>query len=258
MSARVFDSHFHIIDRRFPLVENSGYLPPEFTVAHYRERAAALGVTGGAVVSGSFQAFDQTYLVDALRRLGPGFVGVTQLPASVSDGEIARLDAQGVRAVRFNARRGGSETLDNLDTLARRAHEVAGWHTELYIDARDLPDLLPRLRSLPAVSIDHLGISAEGLRSLLHLVESGARVKASGFGRVDLDVDETVRAIVKAHPGALMFGSDLPSTRARRPFEDGDLHRLTELVGEEHVDAVLHDNAAAHYRIEDGPHSERG
>lgn len=253
MSARVFDAHFHIIDQRFPLVENNGYLPPEFTVAHYRRRSAALGVTGGAVVSGSFQQFDQTYLVDALRQLGPGFVGVTQLPASVSDEEIARLDAQGVRAVRFNVRRGGSETLDRLDTLARRVHELAGWHTELYIDARDLPDLLPTLSSLPAVSVDHLGLSAEGLPSLLRLVESGARVKATGFGRVDLDVDQTVRAIVKADPGALMFGSDLPSTRARRSFEDGDMHRLAELVGVEHVGAVLHDNAAAHYRIGDRP-----
>ena len=35
---------------------------------------------GGAVVSGSFQGFDQSYLLDALDQLGPSFVGVTQLP----------------------------------------------------------------------------------------------------------------------------------------------------------------------------------
>ncbi|MGV4926640.1 amidohydrolase family protein (plasmid) [Streptomyces sp. BHT-5-2] len=249
MTARVFDAHFHIIDQRFPLVENNGYLPPEFTVTHFRERAAALQVSGGAVVSGSFQAFDQSYLIDALRQLGPGFVGVTQLPATVSDEEIAHLDAEGVRAVRFNVRRGGSETLDQLDTLARRVHEVAGWHTELYIDAADLPDLHATLSALPSVSIDHLGLTSEGLPHLLRLVETGTKVKATGFGRVDLDIDQTVRAIVKADPTALMFGSDLPSTRARRPFEDADLHRLADLVGAEHVEAVLHDNAAAHYRI---------
>ncbi|MFJ9418874.1 amidohydrolase family protein [Streptomyces sp. NPDC101227] len=245
---RVFDSHCHIIDPRFPLIENNGYLPPDFTVTDYRQRTAALGITGGAVVSGSFQGFDQEYLIDALRQLGPGFVGVTQLPASVTEEEVARLDAHGVRAVRFNVRRGGSETLSHLDTLARRVHEVAGWHTELYIDARDLPVLLPTLRSLPALSVDHLGLSDEGLTSLLHLVENGTKVKATGFGRVDLDVDESVRAVVKANPQALMFGTDLPSTRARRPFDDGDLHRLADLVGGENVQAVLWDNAAAHYR----------
>lgn len=32
MTRRIFDSHFHIIDSRFPLVRNDGYLPLEFTV----------------------------------------------------------------------------------------------------------------------------------------------------------------------------------------------------------------------------------
>ena len=45
----------------------------------------------------------------ALGELGPRFVGVTQLPADTADAEIVRLHASGVRAVRFNVRRGGSE-----------------------------------------------------------------------------------------------------------------------------------------------------
>ncbi|MCO6010961.1 amidohydrolase family protein [Actinoallomurus purpureus] len=247
-SPPVFDAHLHIIDPRFPLIENDGYLPPVFTVEDYRSRTASLGVVGGAVVSGSFQGFDQTYLVDALRRLGPGFVGVTQLPASVKDDEIARLDSSGVRAVRFNVRRGGSETLDRLETLARRVHEVAGWHVELYIDARDLPELTPVLGTLPAVSVDHLGLSEEGLPFLLSLVERGVRVKATGFGRVDLDVARAIRTVLDADPRALLFGTDLPSTRARRPFRDDDLRLLTDVAGPEHLRAVLHDNAAAFYR----------
>jgi predicted TIM-barrel fold metal-dependent hydrolase len=245
----VFDAHLHIIDPRFPLIRNDGYLPPAFTAEDYRSRTASLGVVGGAVVSGSFQGFDQTYLVDALRRLGPGFVGVTQLPASVADTEIARLNRHGVRAVRFNVRRGGSATLDHLKTLATRVHEVAGWHTELYIDARDLPELAPVLRALPAVSVDHFGLSREGLPALLALVERGVRVKATGFGRVDLDVATAVRAVLDIDPRALMFGTDLPSTRARRPFQDDDRRLLADLAGPEHAAAVLHDNAAAFYRI---------
>ena len=45
--------------------------------------------------------------VDALAVLGPTFVGVTQLPADCSDEQILELDRSGVRAVRFNLRRGG-------------------------------------------------------------------------------------------------------------------------------------------------------
>ncbi len=69
--------HFHIIDPRFPPVANNGYFPDPFTTADYRDRVNPLRVTGRAVVSVSFQAFDQTYLRDALAQLGSGFVGVT-------------------------------------------------------------------------------------------------------------------------------------------------------------------------------------
>ncbi|MEU9132578.1 amidohydrolase family protein [Kitasatospora sp. NPDC048540] len=132
-------------------------------------------------------------------------------------------------------------------------YEVAGRHVELYLEALELADLLPVLSSLPAVSVDHLGLSAAGLPSLLRLVGSGAKVKARGFGRVSLDIDQTVRAIVRTNPTALMFGSDLPSTRAPRPFEDGEVQLLAELAGAANVNAVLHDNAAAFYRIAEHP-----
>ncbi|MEH0108439.1 amidohydrolase family protein [Tersicoccus sp. MR15.9] len=223
-------------------------MPEPFPVDAYRTRVASLDVRGGAVVSGSFQGFDQTYLLDALARLGPGFVGVTQLPATVTDAEITRLDAAGVRAMRFNVRRGGSAALETLESLARRVHDVAGWHAELYIDARDLPDLLPVLRRLPAVSIDHFGLHRDGLPHLLAAVEHGARVKATGFGRVDLDPAETIAAILEVDPTALLAGTDLPSTRARRPFADADLDLLADAAGE-HRDAVRWGNAAAFYRV---------
>jgi predicted TIM-barrel fold metal-dependent hydrolase len=103
---RVFDSHFHIIDPAYPLVPNDGYLPPPYTIDAYLEQARGLGITAGTVVSGSFQAFDQGYLLNALDRLGPSFVGVTQIPSSVSYAELRHLDSKGVRAVRFNVRRG--------------------------------------------------------------------------------------------------------------------------------------------------------
>jgi hypothetical protein len=64
---------------------NQGHVLQPFTVADYRARVAALGVRGSAVMSGSFQADDQTYLRAALAELGEGFVGVTSLPGAASD-----------------------------------------------------------------------------------------------------------------------------------------------------------------------------
>lgn len=245
---KVFDSHFHIIDQRFPLVPNQGYLPDNFTCADYLQRAKKLNVAGGAIVSGSFQAFDQTYLLAALEELGPSFVGVTQLPASVSDEEIVRLNAAGVRAVRFNLKRGGSEGVERLDFLARRVHEISGWHVELYVDSRHLTELYCILVALPSVSIDHLGLSRAGFDTLLKLIEHGVYVKATGFGRVDFDVVPAMRAIVSINPDALMFGTDLPSTRAVRPFRDEDVRLVTDAFDEDIARKILYENAVALYR----------
>ena len=241
--ARIFDSHFHIIDPAFPLIENNGYLPPAFTTGDYLEASAKYNITGGAIVSGSFQGFDQAYLIRALQLLGNRFVGVTQLPANSSDEEILELHKQGVRAVRFNLKRGGSEGVEQLEFLAKRVFELADWHIELYVDSKDLEELSSVLTRLPLVSIDHLGLSQEGLKNLLTLVEGGVYVKATGFGRVELDVPSALRAIVDINPKALMFGTDLPSTRARRPFSSEDIDLIVDTVGPKLLDQVFYQNA---------------
>ena len=252
----LFDAHFHVIDPRFPLVPNRGYLPDRYTVSDYRERMAGYDLWGGAVISASFQAFDQDYLVDALHRLGGSFVGVTQLPASVTDEELLELHGYGVRATRFNVQRGGSEDISRLDTVARRIHELLGWHVELYVDARELEPLYDTLVALPAVAIDHLGLSAEGLPLLLRLAEHGVRVKATGFGRVDFDVRSAVTSLFAANPDALMFGTDLPSTRAARPYSDRDFKLVVETLGEAAARKVFFENAWSFYRM--GRGQDRG
>ncbi|AMM21494.1 2-pyrone-4,6-dicarboxylate hydrolase [Frondihabitans sp. PAMC 28766] len=244
----VFDAHFHIIDKRFPLVANNGFMPDEFSVADYRAHSAELGITGGVVVSGSFQEFDDTYLVDALETLGQSFVGVVNVADDATDDDLLRLASAGVRGVRFNLYRGGSAGLDSVATLGRRAWDVAGLHSEFYLDAHDLDTLEPLLASLPKVSIDHLGMTSANRDALLRLVSAGVHVKATGFGRVDLDVASTVAEIHAANPAALMFGTDLPSTRARTPFRPADITLLTEALPTG-ARAALHDNAAAFYGL---------
>ncbi len=245
----LFDAHFHIIDPRFPLIPNRGYLPDPFTCEDYLQRMAACPLSGGVVVSGSFQGFDQSYLVAALQRLGPGFVGVTQLPVEVDDAQLERLHQAGVRGVRFNLYRGGSGSLDELERVARRVHERLGWHVELYLSGDALITLESRLAALPAVAVDHLGLSAEGGPALLRLAEQGVRVKACGFGRVDFPVEPRLRALNEANPNCLMFGTDLPSTRAPTPYQDSDVGRIIDCLGDAAAMRVLCDNARAFYRI---------
>ena len=216
---RLFDSHCHIIDHRFPIVANQGYTPPHFPLEDYLAQAKPLGVVAGAVVSGSFQAEDQTYLMDILPKLGPAWVGVTQIPNDYPDAEIAKLGKLGVRAVRFNVFRGRIDSVDDIVALATRAHSVAGWHSEIYADAAALAPHVDKLSKLPQLCVDHLGMTEAGVPVLLDLVAAGCKVKATGFGRVKLDVPKTLEAIAKKSPNALVFGTDIPSTRAARPFE---------------------------------------
>lgn len=245
----VFDAHVHIIDPRFPLVENHGYLPEPFTIADYRSRVAGFGVDGGAVVTASYQGTDQSYLVATLAELGPGWVGVTHLEPDATDDDILALDRAGVRAVRFNLRRSATD-MKLLTKQARRAYDLAGWHAEFYVDATLLLSLEPVFAMLPAVSIDHLGMSTRGLPYLLNLVDRGARVKATGFGRTTIaDVGEVLRKIHAVSPQALMFGTDLPGSRARRVFEDADLEIVADAVGDD-LEAVMSSNARAFYRCQ--------
>lgn len=245
---QVFDSHFHVIDSRFPLVPNNGYLPEEFTCKDYLLRMSPYNLCGGVIVSASFQAFDQGYLADALGRLGTGFVGVVQLPSSVTDDEILRLDRLGVRAVRFNLRRGGSESIRHLSSMADRLYEIAGWHVELYLDSKVLPDLYNRLIGLPSVCIDHLGLGKSGLQLMTKLAEKGVRVKATGFGRVDFDVKSALKALYSANPCALMFGTDLPSTRAPHPYTDNDYMLVIDALGSGEAENVFSKNAINFYK----------
>src|SRR5947207_662761 len=82
----------------------------------------------------------------------------------------------------------GIAGVDDVVSLARRAYEVAGWHAEIYADAAALAPHVKRLQALPSLVIDHLGMTQAGLPVTLDLVDAGARVKTSGFGRANMDV----------------------------------------------------------------------
>ena len=246
-NVKLFDAHLHIIDNRFPLEPNHGYIPDTFTCEDYLNRMSEYTLCGGVVVSGSFQAFDQSYLVDALNTLGPSYVGVIQLSETVSDEELLALNNAGVRAVRFNHKRGVFNNYKHLERLAKRVYEIVGWHVELYIDSKELADLYHVLVDLPAVSIDHLGLSIAGYKTLLKLAENGVHVKATGFGRVDFDVRVAIAELYSANPQSLMFGTDLPSTRTNKPFNHHDYALIHEVLEPEQANNVLYKNAIDFY-----------
>lgn len=101
---------------------------------------------------------------------------------------------------------------------------------------------------MPAVSIDHIGLSKAGFPTLLKLVDKGVKVRATGFGRVDFDVAAALKELYTANPKALMFGTDPPSTRAPRHYLDSDYDVVLNALGEEKATNVFYKNAFEFYR----------
>jgi predicted TIM-barrel fold metal-dependent hydrolase len=229
------------------LVENNGYLPPEFTVENYKEKVENYGIVGGAIVSGSFQKFDQEYLVDSLKSMGKNYFGVANIPIGMNKSELERLNQSNIRAVRFNLKRGGSESLGNLVELSNRLYERYNWHTELYIDSKDLKGLKTTLEQIPKFSIDHLGLSETGLGDLYYWAEKGVKIKATGFGRLDFNPINIMKKIYSINPNSLMFGTDLPSTRAKTPFIFDHLKMINDNFADSEKKRILYQNAVNWY-----------
>ncbi len=244
---KIFDSHFHIINPKYPLVKNRGYVPPVFTIDDYREKVKGYEIVGGAVISGSFQAFDQEYLIDTLNQLGNNFFGVANIPIDIKTVELNKLKNANIVAVRFNLKRGDSENIKNIEELSNRLFDQYGWHTELYVDSKDLNNLNDKLKKIPKFSIDHLGLSKEGLIDLYRWVEKGVKVKASGFGRINFDPIPIMKKIYIINPNSLMFGTDLPSTRAITPFSTKDINLIRDNFTEDEQRKILFKNAFEWY-----------
>ncbi len=239
----IFDSHCHIIDPHYPIISNQGYIPPAFTVEQYISEVKPLNVVSGAIVSGSFHGFDQSYLRASLKMLGSSYVGVTQVSQHITDKEILDLSIEGVRALRFNLFRGDIDSVDEIIDLAIRAHAVGGWHAEIYAEADALGPYIGKLSKLPQIVIDHLGMTEAGLPVILDLIDAGARVKATGFGRVNMNIPRALERIAVRNENALIFGTDLPSTRAKRPFNSSDIQLVKDVLGYQLACKVLWSNA---------------
>lgn len=224
-------------------MENNGFLPSDFSVENYQEKVKDFRIVGGAIVSGSFQKFDQEYLLDSLKSFGENYFGVANIPIGMKNSELEKLNESNICAVRFNLKRGGSENLENMVELSNKLYDSYGWHTELYVDSKELKELKKILEQIPRFSIDHLGLSKTGLMDLYYWAEKGVKIKATGFGRLDFDPITIMKKNYSINPDSLMFGTDLPSTRAKKPFTYKHLKRLKDNFSKDEQKKILYQNA---------------
>jgi len=244
------DTHAHVFGpaERFAYAEDRSYTPPDAPLEKYLGMLDAIGFARGVLVQGSAHGRDNSAMLDALRRQPERLRGVAVADADVTAATLREWHRLGVRGLRFNHffRGGqlhyrGGVPLEAARALAPVMAEL-GWHLQLWIDVKDLPDTVLTLKSfgLPVV-IDHMGrtdaragTNTPGFQSLLRAVGEGwCWSKLSGAHRLSLrapdypDAQPFHAALVKANPERLVWGGDWPHPRVEGEMPDaGHLFEL--------------------------------
>jgi 2-pyrone-4,6-dicarboxylate lactonase len=251
------DSHAHVFGpfAHHPLADDRSYTPAEFDGASFIAHLDQLGLTRGVLVTGSASGTDNGSVLEALNAYPDRLRGVAVAMADVTDADLDRWHAAGIRGVRANLYQLNGHAvyrngvgLEVLEALAPRL-KARGWHAQIWVHAPDLPTLSPRLRQLgvPLV-IDHMGrmatqrgVQDPGFQHLCALLADGvAWTKISGADRNTgqsstedkppySDVDPFAAALLAANPERVVWGSDWPHINyfeAARVPDDGVLINL--------------------------------
>jgi 2-pyrone-4,6-dicarboxylate lactonase len=242
------DTHAHVFGpaARFPYADDRSYTPPDAPLDKYLGMLDTLGFARGVLVQGSAHGGDNSAMLDALALHPKRLRGVAVADENVPAAELRRWAALGVRGLRFNHffRDGqlhyrGGIPLSVARTLAPVMKEL-GWHLQLWIDVKDLPETIPLLTTIGVpVVIDHMGrtdaragTGTAGFQSLLRFLGDGnCWVKLSGAHRLSraapdyADARPFCEALVRANPEYLVWGGDWP-----HPRMDGDMPDVGHLL----------------------------
>jgi D-galactarolactone isomerase len=260
------DTHMHIYDRRYPKAPTARIDAPDAPVSDYLKVRERLGIERTVVVQPSTYGTDNRCTIEAMKALGAGTRGVAVVDQTVTDAELDRLTGLGIRGIRFFMLPGGALPWDILETMAARVAPF-GWHVQLQLDGRQLPDYEAVLARLPCdLVIDHVGkflepvpVEHPSFRALERLVGRGAWVKLSAPYEVSKvgapnydDVGALAKALVKIAPDRMLWATNWPHPTPGVPKPDDAwmLDMLLDWVPEEAVRGkILVDNPARLYRF---------
>jgi predicted TIM-barrel fold metal-dependent hydrolase len=224
------DCHMHVFGapERYSVPELRSYTPQEASLASWRRAAGAVGLQRVVVVQPSVYGEDNSCTLDALREIGPQGRGIAQIGRATSDTQLADLHRAGVRGIRLNPKSVGANDTQALRSLiANAARRIAplGWHIQIYASLTMVTAVADAIREAPVpVVLDHMGGARAGdgeaaLRTLIELLSDGrCWVKLSGAYRVSHqgmgfhDSTPIARALVRANPEQIVWGTDWPHT----------------------------------------------
>ena len=260
------DCHAHIFgpQSRYAYDPKRRYTPPDALITDYVRMLTTLGVQRAVLVQPSVYMADNTALVDGLKESTIPMRGIAVVGADVTDAELERLHAAGVRGLRLNLRFENGAGADIAPTLARRVAPL-GWHLNFRIMSENYDHVRRMMETLPVeIVVDHIGqgsvaegIGGKDFQALLGLVRTGrVWVKLSGPMRMSAqpmphsDITPFVRELVATAPGQMLWATDWPHTTITTPMaNDGALaDMLLDWIPDEATRRrVLVDNPAKRY-----------
>lgn len=260
------DAHFHIYDGRFPAAANASLVPPDALVSDYKKLRARLGFERSVIVQPSTYGTDNSCLISALDELGTSARGIAVVDTSVTDDVLKKLNAAGVRGIRFNLGRAGATTVDMIEPLAKRVADL-GWHIQVHMLGNDIAKHAELLGRLPVtVVFDHLGRlpMPDGVKHPAYAVVSGLLEKGKAYVKLSSIYQDTVvgpptyedmgslaRAYMKNAPDRVLWASDWPHPspgKFGRPDDAVLMDLAAEWAGLDEIrQKIFVDNAARLY-----------
>ncbi|WP_046862936.1 amidohydrolase family protein [Microvirga massiliensis] len=233
------DTHMHLYGSRYPLAPTALGAPPDAGVEDYRKVQQRLGLQRIVVVQPSAYGTDNRCTLDGIAALGLDQArGIAVIDESVDAAELEALTRGGIRGVRFHMLPGGALPWESLDAIAGKVQDI-GWHIQLQLDGRTLPDREHQIRSWPGrIVIDHVGKFLEpvgpdhpAFRCLKNLIETGRvwiklsapyEVSKSGAPGYD-DVGRLAKELVRLAPERMLWASNWPHPSVKDKPSDAAL-----------------------------------
>ena len=261
------DTHMHIYDSRYAVAPQSVLRPPDATVDQYRRVQTELGLHRVVVVQPSTYGLDNSCTIDAVAELGNQARAVVVIDDRTTDSEVERLTQLGARGARFHMLPGGAVPWEMMPAVSDRIAPF-GWHIQLQMNGRDLPDRMPALLALPTpLVVDHVGRfmppvepDDQEFAALLQLLDTGrCWVKLSAPYESAPDATHNYRAVsrlvqrlVQHAPERLLWATNWPHPGQADPLSLADLLRLaSEWMPDPSIRRrILVDNPAELYQFE--------
>ncbi|MEI7531375.1 MAG: amidohydrolase family protein [Betaproteobacteria bacterium] len=244
------DAHCHVFGpgELFPFAAERKYTPCDASKDQLFALRDHLGFDKNIIVQATCHGADNSALVDALISSHGRARGVATVKKTVTDIELEKLHAAGVRALRFNfvKRLVDFTPKDELIELANRIKQL-GWHIVIYFESVDLPELWDFFTSLPTiVVVDHMGrpdvskpIVGPEFQLFIKLMQEHEniwskvtcpeRLSINGASALEgqrnayQDVIPFARHLVESFPKRVLWGTDWPHPNLKDHMPDDGL-----------------------------------